>query len=285
MKYTGTLRTPQPSSSEVDHEAKTVTVRLAMPKSWGEMTQAQLRYVLGMLATTGDPDIVKAYAVIRFTGMEVISKTREGWKLAIEADGRKRPLFLHDWEMAEYTRQLDYIDTYEGMDCRLDAVCGLTAVDVPLTMLTLGEYLNAEKYYQGFFINGRKDSSLLQDLGYWLYVDDKGRHAGDDGCAVGKWAMDEGERLGAFLWFSYAKSLMAAQFPHFLHRGAAQPDGTRQFPDILRQYNVQVRALTDGDVTKEEEVLKTPCWRALTELDAKAREAEELERIRMKGKA
>ena len=50
--------------------------------------------------------------------------------------------------------------------------------------------------------------------------------------------------------------------------------------NFIELYNVQLRALTDGDVTKEKEVLRLECWRALTELEAKAREAEELEKIR-----
>ena len=37
----------------------------------------------------------------------------------------------------------------------------------------------------------------------------------------------------------------------------------------------QIRALTDGDVTKQQAVYNTDCWAALTELDNKAREAEE----------
>ena len=40
--------------------------------------------------------------------------------------------------------------------------------------------------------------------------------------------------------------------------------------------NAQIRALTGGDITKEETIRKANVWRALTELDAKAREAEEL---------
>ena len=40
--------------------------------------------------------------------------------------------------------------------------------------------------------------------------------------------------------------------------------------------NAQIRALTGGDITKEEIIRKANVWRALTELDAKAREAEEL---------
>ena len=41
----------------------------------------------------------------------------------------------------------------------------------------------------------------------------------------------------------------------------------------------QVRALTAGDVTKEQTVLNVDTWTALDELNAKAREARELEKI------
>ena len=40
----------------------------------------------------------------------------------------------------------------------------------------------------------------------------------------------------------------------------------------------QIRALTKGDVTKETEVLNTDTLRALTELNAMAREYQDLER-------
>ena len=59
-------------------------------------------------------------------------------------------------------------------------------------------------------------------------------------------------------------------------------DGKPEHVDFMELYNIQLRALTGGDVTKESTVLSLECWRALTELDAKAREAEELEKIRNK---
>ena len=40
--------------------------------------------------------------------------------------------------------------------------------------------------------------------------------------------------------------------------------------------NAQIRALTKGDITKEKEVLNMDTWRALFELDAQAKEAQEL---------
>ena len=42
--------------------------------------------------------------------------------------------------------------------------------------------------------------------------------------------------------------------------------------------NAQIRALTKGDITKEREVLSMDTWRALAELDAQAKEYEELKK-------
>lgn len=60
-------------------------------------------------------------------------------------------------------------------------------------------------------------------------------------------------------------------FPHFF-KPADKVGGNYSF---LESYNAQLRALTDGDVTKEELVKSIDTKRALTELDAKARDAEE----------
>ena len=46
--------------------------------------------------------------------------------------------------------------------------------------------------------------------------------------------------------------------------------------ELRQAMNAQIRALTGGDITKEAAILQMDCWRALTELDAKAREAEEM---------
>ena len=49
--------------------------------------------------------------------------------------------------------------------------------------------------------------------------------------------------------------------------------------EVLRTaMNAQIRALTGGDITKEEAVLSMDTWRALTELDAKAKEVEDIKR-------
>ena len=47
---------------------------------------------------------------------------------------------------------------------------------------------------------------------------------------------------------------------------------------ITETMNAQIRALTRGDITKENTVLKMDVWRALTELDAQAADREELKK-------
>ena len=48
---------------------------------------------------------------------------------------------------------------------------------------------------------------------------------------------------------------------------------------MLEVVDAEIRALTGGDITKEAQVLQSDCWRALTELDAKAREAREMKEL------
>jgi hypothetical protein len=45
---------------------------------------------------------------------------------------------------------------------------------------------------------------------------------------------------------------------------------------LQESMDAQIRALTKGDITKEQEILALDTWRALTELNAQAKEYKEL---------
>lgn len=278
MNHSETSKTARATSS-TDSEARTVTVNLTAPTSWKEMSQDQLRYVFDLMALGEDPTALKTLVFVRFCGLEVLRKTRFGWKCLAEVDGKRRIVYLHTWEVQSFLHQFDYIDQVENMDCRLDAVCGLHAVDPLLHGVSFETYLQAETYYQ--MCLSSEDDTMVDALACWLYTDDHGRHAGEDGCAVKDLTLTPGERIGTMLWYMRVKKVMSDYFTHFFRRTDAEV-GAPSGRELLDMYNTQIRALTDGDVTKERQVLDLDCWRALTELDAKAREAEELERIRNK---
>lgn len=285
MSRTRTRKTAQASSS-TDNEKKTVTINLSAPTSWQELSQEQLLIVFDLLAIEREPTAIKTYMLIYFCHLHVIKKTRYGWKFWTMVDGEKRVIYIRTSEMQSFIHQFDFIDQLEDMDCRLDAVCGLHAADALLQQgVSFGEYLYAEKYYQNFIAS--KDMEWLDNVAMWLYRDKNGRAAGygdaidDEGNKVDDVTLTPGERIGTMLWYAHIKHVMADAFLHFFKKTTIE-DGEPERVNFIELYNVQLRALTGGDATKEKEVLALDCWRALTELDAKAREAEELEKIRKK---
>lgn len=285
MKHSKTLRTAQATSS-TDEKSRTVTINLTAPTSWRELSQEQLRIVFDLMAIEQESTAIKTYMLIYFCGLHVIRHTRFGWKFWTMVDGKKRVIYIKTSEIQSFIHQFDFIDQLEDMDCRLDAVCGLHAADALLQQgVNFNEYLHAEKYYQIFVET--QDMEYIDNLAQWLYHDSHGRAAGygdavdDEGRPVEDVTLTPGERVGTLLWFVHVKRVMARAFPHFFKRTVLE-DGQPEHVDFMELYNIQLRALTGGDVTKESTVLNLECWRALTELDAKAREAEELEKIRKK---
>lgn len=73
-------------------------------------------------------------------------------------------------------------------------------------------------------------------------------------------------------WFVDLHELFYKKWPH-LFKQSSSTDGLGVSPEEVM--NAEIRALTAGDITKEEIVLQSDTWRALTELNEKAREAQE----------
>lgn len=235
---------------------------LTCPRSWKEMTQGQLRYALHVIGSgLHSPEENRTLMLIRFTGIEVLKKTPGGWACAVHVSGRKRRhfFFLQVWQVQEFIKQLEYVDSFETMDVRLESVQGFKAVDAMLHGVRFHDYLQMEKYYQGYLAT--KEEHYAIGLAQLLYPG-------------GVTAIDNAEMTGCIMWYSYVKKQFASRyFRHFF-----RPAPEAKTVDWLEQMNAQIRALTDGDITKEQAVYEKDCWRALTELDAKAREAEEFRR-------
>ncbi len=230
------------------------------------MTQEQLHYVLWLLTTFSEPVQVKTYMMVRFNGMHVVRKDRFGWMCYVRTRwwGKRHYFTIQTWQIESLLTELSYIDAQEDMDNRLEVVGGLRAVDYLLHGVSFGDYLNMEKCYQSFIMT--KDDTFLVALVREMYRK-------KDGSRAKRVKPDRAEILGVMLWYGHIKEVFNAQFPHFFKR-VGRSDEPEEF-DLIQSINTQIRALTDGDVTKEQQIYDISCWRALTELDNKARESEE----------
>lgn len=238
---------------------------LTAPRSWGELSQDELRLVFRLQSRYAEPVVVKTLLLLRLCGLRVRRKVAGGALVSLRGQQGSPIIYIAAWQLQSLLHQLDYIDTYEGMGVRLARLQGLHAVDVNLHGLCFADYLNVEKAYQHFLM--REDPRFLSEMGRILYRT-------SDGDAVERLTLSGMEQVAVLAWWAYVKSLFARRFPH-LFKPAGQ---TGERPDawkLQEAFDAQLRALTDGDVTKEGDVEAVDCWRALTELDAKAREAAE----------
>lgn len=241
---------------------------LHAPRSWQELTQDQLWYVFFLLARF-QPEEVKTYLLFRLTGMRVEKKVAGGAVCSIRNNGRgKRHLFrIATWQIQSLIHQFDYIDSYENMGVRLERIGDYRAVDVLLADVAFMDYLNMEVWYQKFLDS--RDETFLDQIASILYRDSEGSQGDihDDATA----------RVATLYWFSFTKQRFSQLFPHFF-----KPAGGQSEPPTGNYYinmvNSQLRALTDGDVTKLQTVKETATLDALAELNEKARESEEFKR-------
>lgn len=259
------------------HKDGTQEFDFKAPSSWAELTEDQLRYVLTVMSIHHDHIVIKCYLLARFCGLTVHKYTRTGWKCSVKCDEsgengdskngkvRERVLYISAAEILSLLKNFDFIDKFTDfrpLQRASDVL--LTAVDSMLHDVSFYDYLNIEKNYQLFMLN--QEDKFLQKMAHLMY-----RTA--DGSADETAHFEPYELLGVFMWFSSVKEYFAANFTHFF-KPAREGRELRRV-DILPAMQAQIRALTDGDVTKQQAVYNTDCWAALTELDNKAREAEE----------
>lgn len=259
------------------HKDGTQEFNFKAPSSWAELSEDQLRYVLSVMSIHHDHIVIKCYLLARFCGLTVHKYTRTGWKCSVKCEesdengdsktGKvcERVLYISAAEILSLLKNFDFIDKFTDfrpLQRASDVL--LTAVDSMLHDVSFYDYLNIEKNYQLFMLN--QEDKFLCKMAHLLYRT-------EDGSADETAHFEPYELLGVFMWFSSVKEYFAANFTHFFK--PAREGGELRRVDILPAMQAQIRALTDGDVTKQQAVYNTDCWAALTELDNKAREAEE----------
>lgn len=244
-------------------------MRFTVPTGWDMLTQEQLRRMLRLLGLYGDApewqDRVRLAALLHFCDIEASSRTDRGWLCRERGSGKT--FLLDAGLLPDMLHHLDWMAETDSISVRIERVGEYEATDFKLRRLMFGDYLMADNYYQAF-LTGKENGALVA-LAKTLYgVPDGVQPEGFEGEVL----------TGAFFWFGAAKRLLAQWFPHFLKPATEQctPVCQESQHDATQ---AQIRLLTKGDVTKQKYILEqTDTWTALAELDALAREAEELKR-------
>ena len=242
-----------------------LTINLTVPTGWEQLDDHKLHYVFGLLAQGFPTPQVKTYCLFRWTGMRVMHKYGKGWWCKFAED----EFVIMAEQVNAAIASLDWIDNLPLTPVRISHIGKHRAHKADFQEVPFETFIICDNLYQGYL--SAKEDVLLDDLAKHLYRSEKVKPTAS-------------ERVGVFYWFASLKEMFARQFKHFFQPISSQGDGNMiednrsQYEVLYHAVNTMIRALTKGDVTKEKEVLAIDTWRALTELDALAKEYDDFNR-------
>ena len=241
---------------------------ISLPQSWSELSDQQLLFFFRQVAHDLPLEEVLPLCLCKWAHLSVLCHDGSH-RVLVRQRETKREVWLADWQLVFAMQTLKFLGQFAPMPVRIARLQGAVAQPADLQGVAFSDYLALENLYQGFLHT--QSYECLSDMAHLLYpkLSDKA-------------VLSQAELLSVFYWVASVKLYFTKLFPNFF---SAVPEGKRNLLDspdnaigeTLRQaMNAQIRALTAGDITKEKRVLEMDCWRALTELDAKAKEAEEM---------
>ena len=234
-------------------------IDIRLPAKWEDLDDNDLRTVFEVLASDSERNW-KFILFSRLCDIKVTGSEHDLFFISIPTDKGQKKCKTSPYDLAELLKCLDFVNSPGEHPVRLDHIGSRRskAVNAQLHGVTFGDYLQIENRYQGYITS--ENPEAIVKVARILYP------GFEDEC------ISEAESLSILNWLVQLKALFARSFPNFFRPTAGLIDAS----SMLEVMNCQIRALTGGDVTKENEVFSIDCWRALTELDAKAKEAEEI---------
>ena len=240
---------------------QTISINFIVPQGWHELSDKQLRYVYQLIASEFVTDEIKTLCLLQWSGTKVIGRQESGSYLLKKG----KILFeVTPLTLAELLPHLEWLGSIPTTPVRISKINRQLALPADFSEVPFETFIICDNLYQGYLQT--QNDELLDELGATLY---------------GKsMTFKPYERINIFYWFAALKDSLASKYSDFFQPlDTAASNGNllgSSASSVEDAMNAQIRALTKGDITKEAEVLALDTHRALTELNAQAREYKEL---------
>lgn len=241
------------------------SVDIILPKRWGELTDEQILYYYFLRASQYTDISVQSYCFFRWSGMKILGRLRNSVYVEKKIDGRKRQFYISKEAIHFGVRQLSFLSEEKPKEViQIKKLGRYYGVNKYLQQVSFKDYLVCENNYQGYIHT--KEAKYIDALARLLY---RKKTLWGKLKAVKKITLNEQELMGVIGWWYSFKLYISYKFDYLFTGGESEMD-------LEASMNGQIRALTGGDATKEKEIFELDTWRALTELNEKAREVYEL---------
>lgn len=236
---------------------------ITVPRSWQELTPKQAKWLHNFLAIRSgmSTSALRVFALLKFGGLKSEPLMGPEGSFTFTKKGTLGIGCITFEELASAAREMEWILWPPLSPWRPERIASSRPVQPDLSDLTFEEYLCAENYYQGYLAT--QDDDLLRGLADVLVR--RGWF---------RWYSD-GDLIAVLYWYMSVKEMFARRWRYLFGKASADPMAVT--PSQQEIMDAQIRALTKGDITKEKEIMSLPCHRALTELNAQAKEAADLD--------
>ena len=231
------------------------TLNFHFPKSWQELTQRQLKAVLVFLSAYDNTTAL--LRITLFFANTVIVEKKGGTAICrVATDKGIMTVNFTAEDLLALTEAMQWVMEPGAYPVLLDELGGRKAINKFLHGVPFETYIMLDNLFQGYLMS--RNAEAVVAMANLIYQSSEYFKS-----------LQLYEQFSIVQWYTQLKSLFSMEFPNFLKR----VDGVSTSSSVREAMNVQIRALTGGDITKEAQILAIDTWRALTELDAKSREA------------
>lgn len=255
-----------------------MTLNLSAPTSWSELSQQQLTFLLKTIVTVQQENNfipfsskedfstqifaqVALRCLFHWNNISIVTPYNQSW--IISHNGSQYTVSPAD--IAPALSVMQWISQAPDIPVRLDVIDGAQALPPDIEDdISFDDFLACEACWQVW--QSSQSDEILREMAAILY-------------RKKEISLQPFEYLSIFYWWAALKNLFAFRYPDFF-----QPDPNNSAPippdplSLRRNMDAQIRALTKGDITKESTILALPAARALTELNALAKEFDQINR-------
>lgn len=238
-------------------------LKISFPSGWQDLDEKQLYLIFKLISLEYNMTDVKLLCLLRWSKIRIIGKDDNGAYLLRQKDDL---ISITPQQIAEALSMIKWLDNIPNIPIRISHLGRHRALPADFQEVPFEKFIFCDNLYQGFLAT--KNDGILDEMGNILYNSNNK-------------TFSNVYRIGIFYWFASLKQFFAQTFPNFFQPTSSAEEnllGSAPQISVRDSMNAQIRALTNGDATKEKAVLSLDTWRALTELDAKAKEYQEFQR-------
>lgn len=238
---------------------------ISLPTDWQSLSDRQLQYFFHLLSKDYPMEEIQTICLLKWANLSVCCRFKGNTLIK----HGKNEAWLSTRQIQSATATLDFLRSFPPFPTRITKIGKAQGIAADFQQIPFSTFIAVDNYYQGFLHT--KNINILKDAAPLLYPKIKQRK------------LTTAHLFGIFYWIAALKQYFTRQFHHFFTASPIVPSNLLgNFPntaeEVKNAMNAQIRALTGGDITKESAVLAMDTWRALTELDAKAKEVEDFKR-------